>query len=303
MRRFYTALFALSALLLVFACQPTQEGSATWRIDPERGALTPSEWTSIPAFIVDYTAQDGTPLKAWVWKGWLPASPTLLYLHGPRGHLGYSAQYLRYIIEQGFPVIIPEYRGFGPNEGEPSLDAMIDDALGAYAMAQRQASLPSQIIVMSHSVGSLPASEVAKTYPNVFGMVPIAAMPSGSAQQVQQSDPLLEALKKLQDQNNGASAGQSKTTVINTSFTDVKAPKIFVHGRLDNVMDYAKAHLLYESSPGPSAFITLDDVGHRPSEFAIANLYPLMLQAFATRNMSLLKPLEASGTIHVEVKY
>ncbi len=300
MRRLYSALFALSALLLVFACQPTQEGSVNWRLEPERGALTPSEWTSIPAFIVDYTAQDGTPLKAWVWKGWLPASPTLLYLHGPRGHLGYSAQYLRYIIEQGFPVIIPEYRGFGPNEGEASLDAMVDDALGAFDMAQRQAALPSQIIVMSHSVGSLPASEIAKTYPNVYGLVPIAAMPETSVQQVQQSDPLLEALRKMQQNGN---AGSTKTTVVNTSFTDVKVPKIFVHGRLDNVMDYASAHLLYESSPGPSAFITLDDVGHRPSEFAIANLYPLILQAFATRNMSLLKPLESSGTIHVEVKY
>lgn len=302
MRRFYTALFALSALLLVFACQPTQNGKATWRLDPERGALTPSEWTSIPAFIVDYTAQDGTPLKAWVWKGWLPASPTLMYLHGPRGHLGYSAQYLRYIIEQGFPVIIPEYRGFGPNEGEASLNAMIDDALGAYDMAQRQAALPSQIIVMSHSVGSVPAAEVAKTYPNVFGLVPIAAMPETSVQRTQQADPILEALKKMQEQS-GASSGRGATSVANTSFTDVKAPKIFVHGRLDNVMDYADAHLLFESSPGPSAFITLDDVGHLPSEFAIANLYPLMLQAFATRNMSLLKPLEASGTIHVEVKY
>ncbi len=301
MRRYYSALFALSALLLVFACQPTQNGPVNWRLDPERGALTPSEWTSIPAFIVDYTAQDGTPLKAWVWKGWLPASPTLMYLHGPRGHLGYSAQYLRYIIEQGHSVIIPEYRGFGPNEGEASLDAMIDDALGAYAMAQREATLPSQIVVMSHSVGSLPAAEVAKAFPNVFGMILISAMPEGSTQKVKQQDPLAQALQNMADQNN--QARQGTTTVAETSFTEIKVPKIFVHGRLDNVMDYASAHLLYESSPGPSAFITLDDVGHRPSEFAIANLYPLALQAITTRNMALLKPLERSGLIHVEVKY
>lgn len=125
------------------------------------------------AFGVDYrdiylTAEDGTRLHAW----WLPVKRrhatkgTVLFLHGNGGNLAWHLAGAYWLPEQGYQVLLLDYRGYGLSSGEPGLPAIYQDVAAAFAWLERRPEAQGQpLTLLGQSLGGALALHYLAEHP------------------------------------------------------------------------------------------------------------------------------------------
>lgn len=88
-----------------------------------------------------------------------PARGTVLVFHGNAGHAGHRAHYAAALVPLGWRVILAEYPGYGPREGQPGERALVDDASATIARAHREHGAP--LVVIGESLGAAVAVQAA----------------------------------------------------------------------------------------------------------------------------------------------
>ncbi|WP_459206510.1 alpha/beta hydrolase [Pseudomonas sp. MLB6B] len=100
---------------------------------PEPGQPFTPERAKIAWRDLTLTTADGVRLHAW----WLPAKAgvmvkgTVLHLHGNGGNLAGHLGGSYWLPEQGYQVLMVDYRGYGLSQGTPSLPAVYQDIAAA----------------------------------------------------------------------------------------------------------------------------------------------------------------------------
>jgi fermentation-respiration switch protein FrsA (DUF1100 family) len=92
------------------------------------------------------TARDGVKLNAW----WIaaPRAPLVtVFFHGNAGNLTHRIEHMRSIIAAGSSLLLPDYRGYGKNEGKPSEAGLYMDADAAYQWLIDQGHAPERIVI------------------------------------------------------------------------------------------------------------------------------------------------------------
>ena len=142
----------LAALCLLLALS----GCSSLLFYPEPGQpITPTA-AGLAYKDVNLTAADGTQLHGW----WLPAKPgvplkgTVLHLHGNGGNLAYHLGAVAWLPEQGYQVLMLDYRGYGLSQGKPGLPTVYQDIDAAFDWLEQQPSVQGQpMIVLGQSLG------------------------------------------------------------------------------------------------------------------------------------------------------
>ena len=142
----------LAALCLLLALS----GCSSLLFYPEPGQpITPTA-AGLAYKDVNLTAADGTQLHGW----WLPAKPgvalkgTVLHLHGNGGNLAYHLGAVAWLPEQGYQVLMLDYRGYGLSQGKPGLPAVYQDIDAAFDWLEQQPSVQGQpLIMLGQSLG------------------------------------------------------------------------------------------------------------------------------------------------------
>lgn len=105
---------------------------------------------------VSLVAADGTRLSAW----WLPAKAgtdvqgTVLYLHGNGGNMAAHLGGPFWLPEQGYQVLMLDYRGFGTSSGTPSLPAVYEDIDAAFAWLDQAPEVTGKpLFLLGQSLG------------------------------------------------------------------------------------------------------------------------------------------------------
>ena len=102
------------------------------------------------------TVRTAARLELLAW--WLPASspgrPVVLYFHGNGGNLAHRAERLRQFALAGFGVLMPEYPGYGGNEGAPSERSLFETAMAALAFLAAQGVGDGHVAVYGESLGT-----------------------------------------------------------------------------------------------------------------------------------------------------
>ncbi|WP_170561001.1 alpha/beta hydrolase [Ruegeria atlantica] len=112
---------------------------------------------------VSLTMSDGVTLTAWSAPPATDGAPTVLFFHGQTGNLGDRADRMREILNSGFGLLAPSYRGYPGSEGEPSEMALISDGIQMYDQLDRQGT---QVVLLGQSLGTGVAAAVAEQRPN-----------------------------------------------------------------------------------------------------------------------------------------
>ncbi|MCG7518755.1 alpha/beta hydrolase [Ruegeria sp. Ofav3-42] len=112
---------------------------------------------------VSLTMADGTELTAWSAPPASEGAPTVLFFHGQTGNLGDRADRLREILNSGFGLLAPSYRGYPGSEGEPSEVALISDGIQIYDQLDGKGA---DIVLHGQSLGTAVAAAVAEQRPN-----------------------------------------------------------------------------------------------------------------------------------------
>jgi fermentation-respiration switch protein FrsA (DUF1100 family) len=123
---------------------------------PEHGLPLTPEKAHLQYRNITLTAADGTQLNGW----FLPAKPgvpvkgTVLHLHGNGGNIAWHLSGSWWLPEQGYQVLLLDYRGYGLSEGEPSLPAIYQDIDAAFDWLDKAPEVQGKpLVVLGQSIG------------------------------------------------------------------------------------------------------------------------------------------------------
>ncbi len=103
---------------------------------------------------------------------WLPAKEgvpvrgTVLHLHGNGGNLSWHLGGAYWLPEQGYQVLMLDYRGYGQSEGQPSLPAIYQDIDAAFAWLDKAPEVQGKpVILLGQSLGGAMAVHYLGMHP------------------------------------------------------------------------------------------------------------------------------------------
>lgn len=110
---------------------------------------------------VQIPTPDSLSLNGWFIKN--PAAKgTILYFGGNGFVMVTSFHIIKAIIDQNVNLLVFDYRGYGQNDGTPTVAGLKSDGLAAYDFLVRKKQIrPENLIIHGHSLGSFIASFVA----------------------------------------------------------------------------------------------------------------------------------------------
>ncbi|MDR2969199.1 MAG: alpha/beta hydrolase [Tannerellaceae bacterium] len=115
------------------------------------------EW--IPVDIPNYSemmliVQQDTIYSAWI-RPEQPAKATILYFHGNGGNISKWMKHVKPMIDAGFQVFMPDYRGYGKSTGKPTHVNIAHDARAFFDTLMRQPGVSDlPLIVYGASLGT-----------------------------------------------------------------------------------------------------------------------------------------------------
>ncbi len=121
--------------------------------------------------LIEVTTEDHLTLTGWWIYPLSKDKPTILMFHGNAQNIEVRAPKVRSLIQQGYGVLLAEYRGYGGNPGKPSEEGFYKDGRAYMEGLTEKLSIPSEnIILYGESLGSGIAVQLATEY-NVRGIV------------------------------------------------------------------------------------------------------------------------------------
>lgn len=135
---------------------------------PEPGLPITPERAGLQYRDIELRAADGTRLHVW----WLPAKAgvkvkgTVLHLHGNGGNLAWHLGGVHWLPEQGYQVLMLDYRGYGLSAGKPRLPEVYQDIDAAFAwLAQAPQVQGAPLFVLGQSLGGALAVHYLAEHP------------------------------------------------------------------------------------------------------------------------------------------
>lgn len=105
-------------------------------------------------------ADDGAQLNALFFKTSQPSKGLIIYFHGNADNLERWGKYAIDLTQQGYDVLMPEYRGYGKSNGEPSEQMFYADAETILKWAKDNLEF-NRMIFYGRSLGTAVASHLA----------------------------------------------------------------------------------------------------------------------------------------------
>ena len=143
-------------LLGILTLLLTLSGCSSLLFYPEPGQPFTPEKAHLAYRDVNLTAADGTRLHGW----WLPAKAgvlvkgTVLHLHGNGGNLAWHLGGSWWLPEEGYQVLLLDYRGYGMSQGEPSLPGIYQDVDATFAWLNSAPEVQGKpLVVLGQSLG------------------------------------------------------------------------------------------------------------------------------------------------------
>jgi fermentation-respiration switch protein FrsA (DUF1100 family) len=155
-------------LLGIFTLILALTGCSSMLFYPEPGVPFTPDKARLQYQDVNLTAADGTRLHGW----WLPAREgvpvkgTVLHLHGNGGNLSWHLGGVWWLPEQGYQVLMLDYRGYGESQGEPSLPAVYQDVQAAFDWLNTAPQVQGKpLVVLGQSIGGALAVHYLSEHP------------------------------------------------------------------------------------------------------------------------------------------
>lgn len=156
------ALFLVAAASLLFvACSSITIDEET--VFQPKPSVTPQTFSvdGVRLEVQSIPVADSVTVNAWHLTQ-DTADVTVLFFGGNGFYLVQSRGYLRALTRPPANALLWDYRGYGRSDGDPSANALREDALVVYDSLTAQSGVrPEEVIVWGHSMGSFMATHVA----------------------------------------------------------------------------------------------------------------------------------------------
>lgn len=197
----------------------------------------PENFSEVPAGYeqVSLRTSDGLDLAA-INRRAAPGMPTLVFFHGNGDSWAGSAAATAALAQAGYGVLVPEYRGYGSNPGQPSEAGLYKDGRAASAWLTARGVNPDRQVLVGNSLGSGVATQLALEF-QPAALVLVSPFSSLSDVVVEKL-PWLPGRWMVRDRfDNAAKIGK------------VTVPVLILHGTLDTMVAPAHARRLAAANP------------------------------------------------------
>lgn len=238
-------------------------------VDPDRIFLLPSDdMVGTPAEFgaeheeVRIPREDGGWTRAW----WIPregAAAAVVIFGGNMGNRSHNLTFARIAWEAGFHVLLPDYQGFGPDNGERDLTALKKDADAAIAWASLRSP---KIGVWGISLGSAVALGAAARRPDRVDALCIEGsfrLQPAMTVFLRQSLPLALAAP-LAVLVRAIVLDRDSDPELTINRRSPQCPVFFVHGDRDRLTRTEWAAQLFDLARGPKEMWLMENTGHAP---------------------------------------
>lgn len=190
---------------------------------------------------------DGTKTTVWTAESAREGLPTVIYFHGNSSNLSGRWQRFKMILDSGYGLYAPTYRGYAGSEGSPSEAAIISDALEHF---DRAAAGGTPVIVHGESLGTGVATAVAAERPDA-GLLVLEAPYTALVDMAFESYPWLPVGLLMKD--------PMKTR---DRIGKVETPVLIIHGTEDAIIPVEHGERLFEFASDPKELLIVDGAGH-----------------------------------------
>jgi len=200
---------------------------------------------------INFKSSTGKKLNGWFLK---PKSDsiiaTVLQLHGNGGNISYQYQFAEPLIKKGFQIMVFDYEGYGKSEGEPTQEAVLDDALQALYYAKNRADVKNKkLILFGQSLGGHLSIVVAAKEQKLIDALIVEAPFSGhlpiAIYHAKKSYHLPAFVPKM--------LISSKYEALDY-IAQISVPKLIIHSTEDNVCPFFMGKELFEKALAPKDF-------------------------------------------------
>lgn len=196
--------------------------------------------------LVKLKTADGVELTSW-FKPAETNHPTVLFLHGNAGNIGYRMPLVRQFLARGFGVLLLEYRGYGGNHGQPTESGLYQDGLAGLQFLEAQHIPSSRIVLYGESLGTSVA-----TY--------LATKTSSCAVILQSPFTSMTAVARYHYPWIFISPWDKFDSL--SRIDEIKSPLLIVHGEKDTIVPYTQGQMVFEKANEPKQMLSIPNRGH-----------------------------------------
>ena len=189
---------------------------------------------------------DGETLHALFSKG-EAGKPSVLFFLGNADRVGNYGFLAQALASRGIGLLAISYRGYPGSTGSPSEDGLLTDGLAAFDWLSARAA--GEIIVLGQSLGTGVAVNTAAHRP-AAGVILVSAYLSVLSL-AQTHYPLLPVALLIKDPFRS-----------DLRIAQVRQPKLFIHGRRDDIIPLSSGEALFNLAPEPKRMLVHDAFGH-----------------------------------------
>lgn len=197
--------------------------------------------------VLSLPMSDGTVLSAWSAAPVDEDMPTVLFFHGQGGNLGDRADRMTEILNSGYGLLAPSYRGYPGSDGQPSQTGFVSDGLELF---DRLAQDGSTVVLHGQSLGTGVAAAVAAQRPEAELLVleaPFTATVDVAAERY----PWLPVHKLMRDQ-----------FATRDIIADIQVPTLIFHGTADDVVGPQHGEALAAAAGDTAQLFLIPDGTH-----------------------------------------
>lgn len=209
------------------------------------------------------TMADGTQISVWSAAPAVEGAPTVLYFHGNSGNVSTRASRFKQILDSGFGLYAPSYRGYAGSEGSPTEVDLISDGREHF---QAVAGLTDRIIIHGESMGTGVATAIAADQPDTDLLV-LEAPYTALVDRAYEQYPWLPVGLLMIDQ-----------MPTRERIGNVQAPILIVHGTEDFVIPVEHGKRLFERAADPKEILIVEGAAH--NNLWSQGLWPAVLDAW-----------------------
>ena len=196
---------------------------------------------------VQTQTKDQLTLTHWYAK---QGQPHIVVFHGNAGNIENRGHRFKFLVDQGYSLLLVSYRGYGTNPGQPTEKDLISDSALVLEWLFKQEGISSKdVVFFGESLGSGVAVALATQYP-IKGLIFDGAF-SSLAEVGQSAYPFLPAKWLTKDSWN------SKSRI-----KKVQSPSLFIHSKKDSVVPFRFGQKLFQAANEPKKHIWLEHSGH-----------------------------------------
>jgi uncharacterized protein len=214
---------------------------------PSAGPVPEAHSVMERASDVTLETSDGLALGAWFVPAAAPGNDmTVLVANGNAGDRSMRAPLAHALADEGFGVLLFDYRGYGGNPGHPSEDGLAQDVRAAYRFLVEEERIPSdRLIYFGESLGAAVVVELSTEHPPA-GLV-LRSPFTDLAAVGQVHYPFLPVGALLRDRYK-----------LVEHIRRVNVPTTVVYGTHDSVVPVQQSRAVAEAAAGPTTVVQIE---------------------------------------------